>query len=504
MQNEEKRGKVWLAGAGPGDSGLLTIKAKQVLKEADVVVYDHLVGKDILAMIRPDQKGIDVGKISGHHPIPQQEINRILAEEAGQGKKVVRLKGGDPFLFGRGGEELCELKKEGIPFEVIPGVTSALAVPAYAGIPVTHRDYVSSVHIVTGHKKKNGELECDYQALVQTGGTLVFLMGVSALPDIVKGLMDAGMDPEMPSAVLQEGTLSSQKVVTAPLAELEKAAEAEKVHPPAIIVAGEVCRLAEEISWYEQLPLAGMRILVTRPRELLSVMADKLKKKGAEVLEVPAIRTRATDEEKLEECLKNTAGYDWAVFTSQIGVRVFFEYLDAHGLDIRTLYRTRFAVIGEGTRKALRGYGIEADLMPEVYEGKELAISLTEKGVEGKRILIPRSASGNPELTEILTASGAWVDDVPVYETLYEECPALDIRRAIDPGRIDCVTFTSSSTVHGFAAVSEGADYSKFTAACIGRQTMETARSYGMSCRMAEKATIDSLIELVERIGNDR
>lgn len=504
MRDGEKQGKVWLAGAGPGDSGLLTIKAKQVLEQADVVVYDHLVGKDILAMIRSDQKAIDVGKLSGHHPIPQKEINQILIEEARKKKRVVRLKGGDPFLFGRGGEELWELKKEGIAFEVIPGVTSALAVPAYAGIPVTHRDYVSSVHIITGHKKKNGELECDYQALVQTGGTLVFLMGVSALPEIVKGLLDAGMDPKMPSAILQEGTLSSQKVVTSPLAELEKSAEKEGVHPPAIIMTGEVCRLAEEISWYDSLPLAGMRILLTRPRELMSSMAEKLKEKGAEVLEIPAIRTCTTDTKALLACLKEAGGYDWVVFTSQIGVRTFFEFLERHGLDIRSLYRASFAVIGEGTRKALRGYGIEADLIPEIYEGKELAVCLAKEGVAGKRILIPRSSSGNPQLTKILTASGGRVDDVSIYDTFYESCPALDLRKEIDQGRIHCAAFTSSSTVHGFAAVTKGADYSKFTAACIGRQTMETAESYGMCCRMAESATIDSLIELIERIGTQR
>lgn len=504
MMEHKETGKVWLAGAGPGDAGLLTCKAKKVLESADVVVYDHLVGRDILARIRPDQKAVNVGKISGHHPIPQEEICQILVEEARQGKKVVRLKGGDPFLFGRGGEELLKLKEAGIPFEVIPGVTSALAVPAYAGIPVTHRDYVSSLHIVTGHKKKNGELECDYPALVRAGGTLVFLMGVTALPDIVKGLLDAGMDPQMPSAVIQEGTLAGQRKVSAPLAELLEACRKEEIQPPAIIVVGQVCRLSEEVSWYEKLPLSGMRVLVTRPRELISSMAERLRKKGAEVLEVPAINTRAVKSDRLAECLKETKSCDWIVFTSQIGVRVFFEYLEEHGLDIRNTYPARFAVIGEGTRKALGKYGIRADLMPETYEGEALARSLEALDVKGKRILIPRSASGNPKLTEILEKAGARTEDIPTYETVYEPCQALDIRREIAAGRIDCVTFTSSSTVHGFAAVSEGADYTRFTAACIGRQTMETAESYGMNCRMAEKATIESLTELVERIQKDR
>lgn len=497
------KGKVWLLGAGPGDAGLLTIKGKAVLQEADVVVYDHLAGREILASIPAGKRMINVGKIAGHHPIPQPEINEILIREAGQGRRVVRLKGGDPFLFGRGGEELEALAQEEIPFEVVPGVSSALAVPAYGGIPVTHRDYASSLHIITGHKRKDGEIGCDYRALVQAGGTLVFLMGVTALPRIVEGLLEAGMSPEMPAAVIQEGTTARQKRVISTLLELPEAARREEIAAPAIIVVGEVCRLAGTIGWYEKLPLAGIRVLVTRPRELVSTLSEKLRRKGAEVLEVPAICTEAVREEKLRDCLAGSA-YDWVVFTSQIGVRVFFEYLEERGLDVRNLWRASFAVIGEGTAKALSRHGIRPDLMPEIYDGESLAAELVRRGVQGKKILIPRAMEGNEKLVPMLEEAGARVDDVAIYRTRYETCKEIDLKEEIGAGRIDYVTFTSSSTVRGFAAVSEGADYQKFTAVCIGRQTEETAKSYGMRCVTAERATIDSLTECIERIGKNR
>lgn len=496
-------GRVWLLGGGPGDAGLLTVKGKSLLQEADVVVYDHLVGREILASIPAGTRMINVGKIAGHHPIPQPEINQILIREAKKGQRVVRLKGGDPFLFGRGGEELEALAREGIPFEVVPGVSSALAVPAYGGIPVTHRDYASSLHIITGHKRKGGDPDCDYRALVQAGGTLVFLMGVTALPRIVEGLLEAGMSSSMPAAVVQEGTTARQKRVVSTLAELPEAARRENIAAPAIIVIGEVCSLAGTIGWYEKLPLQGIRVLVTRPRELISTLSEKLRRKGAEVLEVPAIYTEAIKDGRLERCLNGDGAYDWVVFTSQIGVRVFFEYLEDQGLDVRRLWNASFAVIGEGTAKALSRYGIRPDLMPRIYDGESLAAELIRQGVKGKKILIPRALEGNETLVPALEEAGARVDDVAIYRTRYAACEGIDLKAEIDQGKIDYVTFTSSSTVRGFAAVSEGADYQKFTAVCIGRQTARTARSYGMRCVTAEQATIDSLTERIERIETD-
>lgn len=270
-------GKVWLVGAGPGDIGLMTVKGKALLEKADVIVYDHLVGNEILSALDDDKKLINVGKLAGHHLISQEEINRILVEEAKKGQKVVRLKGGDPFLFGRGGEELAELKRYGIPFEVVPGVTSSLAVPAYSGIPVTHREFASSVHIITGHKKSGKTEDIDYEVLARIGGTLVFLMGVTALPDIRRKLLEAGMDPDTPAAVLQEGTTAGQRRVAATLNDLENKVREAKIHPPAIIVVGQVCKLANTLSWREEMPLFGVRIVLTRPRKLISTLAERLR-----------------------------------------------------------------------------------------------------------------------------------------------------------------------------------------------------------------------------------
>lgn len=502
--NRQTCGKVWLVGAGPGDIGLLTIKGYGLLKEADVIVYDHLVGRSLLTAAEEHGRMINVGKEAGHHPVEQERINQILVEEARKGHSVVRLKGGDPFLFGRGGEELQVLRDNGIPFEVVPGVTSSLAVPAYQGIPVTHREYASSVHIITGHKKKDEMSGLDYDILARLKGTLVFLMGVTALGEIQTGLLGAGMSPDTPAAVLQEGTTARQKKVVASLKDLGQKADEAGITPPAIIVVGEVCRISDQLSWYEELPLSGMRILVTRPREHVSETADKLRRKGAEVLEVPAIATvPCTDRSGLRETFEHPEVYSWIVFTSQAGVRVFFDWMSENDRDVRDLHGIQIAVIGEGTKKALWERGIRADLMPEVYEGEALAEALIGRGIRGKRILIPRAAKGNQMLVPMLEGAGAEIDDLPIYETVYQECQSVDLKEEITRGRIDCVVFTSASTVDGFAAVTKGIDYRQVKAACIGRQTKERACRYGMQCYTAEKATIDSLVELTERIKAD-
>lgn len=499
-------GKVWLVGAGPGDIGLMTVKGKTLLEKADVIVYDHLVGNEILSVLDDDKKLINVGKLSGHHPIPQEQINRLLVEEAQKGQRVVRLKGGDPFLFGRGGEELAELKRCKIPFEVVPGVTSSLAVPAYSGIPVTHRDFASSVHIITGHKKHGQKEDIDYEALVRVGGTLVFLMGVTALSDIRRKLLEAGMSPEMPVAVLQEGTTAGQKKVAATLGDLESKVREARIHPPAIIVVGQVCRLADLLSWREELPLFGVRIVLTRPRKLMPSLAERLRAMGAEVLELPAIDTvPVEDNQRLSQCFIQIDRYDWIVFTSQIGVQVFFEQAKQKKLDIRKLSKAKFAVIGEGTKAALCERGIYADLIPDIYDGESLGNVLAEREVREKHILIPRAEKGNEQLVPILERAGAFVEDIPVYRTVYHAGKAVSIKEEIGKGRIDIVVFTSSSTVEGFVAATEGMDYSGIRAACIGRQTAKTAGRYNMKCFVAEKADLDDLTELIlgmERIQN--
>ena len=398
-----KTGKVWLVGAGPGDIGLFTLKGLKVLEQADVVVYDSLVGQGVLSRIPENARLINVGKRASHHIMRQENINQVLLEEAQKGLRVVRLKGGDPFLFGRGGEELELLRENGIPYEVVPGVTSSIAVPAYNGVPVTHRDFCSSVHIITGHKRAGEEYDIDFRALVDTKGTLVFLMGVSALPDICAGLINAGMEKDMPAAILQKGTTAGQKRIVATVSTLEEEVKRQGIETPAIIVVGKVCTLAEKFGWYEELPLAGWKVLVTRPKELVSRTADKLREKGAEVLELPAIRTvPMEDQSRLYQAMDQLETYQWLVFTSPTGVRVFFEELVRHGKDIRAMGSIRLAVIGEGTKKALKERGLLADFVPSVYDGDTLGKELSEILSGGEKILIPRAEKGNEKLTEFL------------------------------------------------------------------------------------------------------
>ena len=497
-------GKVWLVGAGPGDPGLFTLKGRQVLQRADVVVYDALVGEGVLGMIPREACLINVGKRASNHTMPQEQINQVLLEQAREGKQVVRLKGGDPFLFGRGGEELELLSREGIPFEVVPGVTSALAVPAYNGIPVTHRDYCSSLHIITGHKKQGEPYNIDFQALVRTGGTLVFLMGVSALGDICRGLLKAGMAADMPAALLSKGTTAGQRRIVATVGTLEEEVARRGAVTPAIIVVGRVCALEKEFYWYERKPLAGKKILVTRPRELSSQMAEKLRERGAEVLELPAIRTvPIRPNPQLEQCLERGGEYDWIVFTSPTGVSVFFDCL-MEQWDVRRIAGARFAVIGSGTGKALKERGFQADLMPETYDGASLGRALAEVCRPGERVLIPRAALGTQELTrELQAVPHLLVDDVPTYETEYETSPLIDERTQLESGQIDYAVFTSASTVRGFARAVEGLDFSKVRAVCIGRQTRAAADALGMRTWVSERASMDSVVERLEELAAD-
>lgn len=491
-------GKVWLVGAGPGDAGLLTVKAREVIREADVIVYDALVGGSILSLLPPSARLIDAGKRSGSHTIPQRRMNELLLEEAQAGHKVVRLKGGDPFVFGRGGEELELLAQHGIPFEVVPGVTSAFAVPAYNGIPVTHRDFTSSVHVITGHKRKGAEYDIDFEALVRTKGTLIFLMGVATLPELMQGLMDAGMDPATPAAILEEGTTARQRRVVSTVVKIAEDAKRAYVKPPAITVVGGVAGLSDQFAWYEKLPLSGTRILLTRPRGLSSQMAHLLREKGAEVLELPAIET--VPREEAEEAIGHAAEYDWLVFTSPTGVQIFMDmYLRNH--DIRSLGSVKIAVIGEGSRKMLKSYGILADFMPSVYDGETLGRELAPLLKEGEHVLIPRASIGNRELIRELSAvPNLVISDVPTYDTVYRAPAAVDERKELEEGRVDYVVFTSASTVKGFREAVGDMDFSSVNAVCIGRQTKAAADALGMKTFVSEKATMCSLAAKVEEL----
>ena len=359
MENTEKerKGKVWLAGAGPGDASLLTLKAARLIEKADVIVYDALISAETLSRIPEKKEVIYVGKHAGNHPVPQEEINRILVREVEKGKQVLRLKGGDPFVFGRGGEELELLIREGIPFEIVP---------AYAGIPVTHRDYASSFHVITGHARKGGRVDLDFPALVRLKGTLVFLMGLSAMGFLLNGLTEAGMDPDTPAAVLENGTCAGQRRVTATVGTLKEASDRAGVKTPAIIVVGKVCALSSQMHWAEDRVLGGRQFLVTRPRQSSSSLAERLRDLGAQVIEMPAIRTEPIcPNSRLKEALEafgTHAGQEWLVFTSPAGADLFFEQLMELGMDLRSLLvrgaEVRIAAIGSGTASALRKRGL--------------------------------------------------------------------------------------------------------------------------------------------------
>lgn len=504
--DKENVGKVWLVGAGPGDAGLFTRRGQEVLEQAEVVVYDALVGQGILGLIPDTAELIFAGKRAGNHFLRQEQTNQVLLDKALEGKRVVRLKGGDPFLFGRGGEELELLAGHDVPFEIVPGITSAFAVPAYNGIPVTHRDFCSSVHIITGHRRAGRGYDIDFEALVRTKGTLVFLMGIAALPDICGGLLAAGMDPEMPAAVLERGTTAAQRRISGTLGTLEEICSRTTVETPAIIVVGRVCSVADQFGWYEKKPLAGVKVVVTRPKELISGLSSKLRQQGAEVLELPSIRTvPCADDEELQICIRRLGegAYDWLVFTSPSGVRIFFEKLFAHG-DVRMLAGVKIASIGQGTSKALAKVGLKADFVPSVYDGVTLGKELAEILPAGSRVLIPRAAIGNQELIRGLSAvPDISITDIATYDTEYAASRVIDVKKAFEEGDVDFAVFTSASTVRGFACSAGDLDLTKVKAVCIGRQTREAAAAYGMRTWTAEKATLDSLIECVHEAAGE-
>jgi uroporphyrinogen III methyltransferase/synthase len=498
-----KTGKVWLVGAGPGDAELLTLKATRLLAEADVVLYDSLVGGGILTLIPAGTRRIDVGKRAGHAMMAQEDINRTLLEEALAGNKVVRLKGGDPFLFGRGGEELELLVENNIPYEVVPGVSSAIAVPAYAGIPVTHRDFCSSVHIITSHLKDGDKPRIDFEALVRMNGTLVFLMGVGALEYICESLIGAGMRPDMPAAVLEKGTTADQRRVVATLKTLPLQAKQHKIATPAIIIVGEVAGLAGKFHWAEDRPLGGTRVIVTRPQELVSKLSEKLRRLGAEVLELPAIKTvEIEDNTEILAALERLREYGWIVFTSQVGVDIFFNLLLRTGVDIRTLAGIRFAAIGTATAEAIRARCISVDCIPEKYDAASLGKALAAAVAPVERLLIPRARIGSPELTAILDQQGILYDDIPVYDTVTQSGRLFPLSDVLKMEKPPYVAFTSASTVRGFAAMADGADLSKLNAVCIGEQTAQEALKYGMSPVTSDEITIDSLVAKIIEIHN--
>lgn len=489
-------GQVTLVGAGPGDPGLLTLAGKEALERADTVIYDRLVGEEILSLLPAGAERIDAGKEPGGHTMPQEEISRLLAEKAEEGKNVVRLKGGDPFLFGRGGEELSLLRERGIPFRVIPGVTSALAAPAYAGIPVTHRDFASSVHIVSGHPGAGKPWRADFPALVQGGGTLVFLMGVGRVEEICAKLLEAGMDPDTPAAAVERGTLPSQRLISATAGTLAKKAREEKLSNPAVLLFGGVCALSETLGWREKLPLGGKRILLTQSAGRGTALAGALRALGAETAEIPCVElSPLPPDPTIEKAVERLGEYAWLAFTSPSGVSFFFSLLGAMGKDARALGGVKLAAVGPGTAKALEERGLIWDGMPEEYDGAHLGSFLARQA--GGRVLLVRGKRGSASLPAALTEGGIPFDELAVYETRPVCGDPERLRRTLERGT-DAVVFTSASAVEGFLeAAGKGVCLSRVRGVCIGPATAAACRRSGITCMTAEEPTQEGLISCI-------
>jgi uroporphyrinogen III methyltransferase/synthase len=478
-------GIVYLVGAGPGDPGLLSVRAAELIARADVILHDRLIPAEALAGARPDAEVLYVGKQGGGRQVPQEETQRLLVERARAGRTVVRLKGGDPFVFGRGGEEALVCLEAGIAFEVVPGITAGVAAPAYAGIPVTHRELASGVAFVTGHEDPaKPDSALDWPALAAFPGTLVFYMGVRALPRIAEQLVAGGRPADEPVAVVERGTLPGQRTLVATLSDVAERAAAEGIRAPAITLVGPVAELRERLAWLERRPLHGRTIAVTRARPQASALAARLRELGAGVVEAPAIRTRP-----LEAELPDLAVYDLVCVTSPNGAAELFARLGAAGRDARALAGLLVAAIGPGTARALEEHGIVADIVPERAVAEGLVSGLA--GVDVRRALIVRAREGRDVLPDALRARGADVDVVALYETVAEP---LDEPTARAAAAADYVTFTSASTVRYFLDAAGGLDGPRI--ASIGPATSTALRDAGLEPHVeADPHTPDGLVE---------
>ncbi|NSW57536.1 MAG: uroporphyrinogen-III C-methyltransferase [Armatimonadetes bacterium] len=494
-------GKVFLVGAGPGDPGLITVKGQACLADADVVLHDRLVNRRLLAMARPDAELIYCGKSPEGREMRQDEINQILVDRALQGKRVCRLKGGDPFVFGRGGEEALALAEHNIPFEIVPGVTSAIAVPAYAGIPVTHRGISTSVAVVTGHEDPEKPVnQVDWVKLATAADTLVVLMGVGNFASIADGLLRGGRDPQMAVAIISRGTLPEQTTLITTLASAAREAETAGIRPPAIVIIGDVVRLRPELGWFDGRPLFGKTGLVTRTAEQAGQLSATLEDAGASVVEFPVIRIAPPESwAPLDDALSQIEGFDWVVFTSANGIAKLQERLETLESDIRTLKGPRIAVVGPGTASAARAAGLRVSLCPEEYVAESLAEALIHEGIDGKRVLLLQAAQARVTLAEKLAAAGADVVGVPVYQTLPASPDDPEAIGMLADGRVDFVTFTSSSSARYFA-MAVGPEQARelllnVCVACIGPITAATVRGLGVEpAVVAEEHTIPGLV----------
>ncbi|MDP2843106.1 MAG: uroporphyrinogen-III C-methyltransferase, partial [Acetobacterium sp.] len=499
----KKPGKVYLAGGGCGDPGLLTVKAKDILSKADVVVYDALVNESFLNDARADAEIVYVGKRAGNHAMRQEDINALLVQKGLEGKLVLRLKGGDPYVFGRGGEEGEDLYDAGVPFEVIPGITSVIGGLAYAGIPITHRDCVSSFHVITGHLKSNaydGSSDLDWPVLGKLKGTIVFLMGVKNLEKICDELVKNGMDPEMPVAVVHRASTPYQRVVTGNLTTIYGIASAAKITAPSLIVVGEVVNKREKLRFFDQKPLFGKNIIVTRSREQSSQMVEKITELGGNAIEFPTIKIVPINEAACDEKVKVLKDYSHIVFTSINGVEIFFDSLARCGKDARAFGNLHITAIGEGTKNALLARGLKADFVPDKYVGEELVNGLAPLLNKDSRLLIPRSKNARIYVVEEL-AKICPVDEVQSYETIREDHATVDPLEMLNNKEIDYITFTSSTTVQFFVEKIGGAHIAAINSAkavSIGPQTSKKCLELGIAVDIeAETYTIQGMLDAI-------
>jgi len=502
--------KAYLIGAGPGDPGLITVKGQRVLAEADVVIYDYLASPELLAVCREDAERIYVGKKGGDHTLPQDEINALIVAKVREGKNVARLKGGDPYIFGRGAEEAEELLAAGLDFEVVPGVTSAVAGPAYAGIPLTHRRYASSVAFITGHEDPTKpDSAHNWQALATGTSTLCFFMGVKNLPYITEQLMKHGMRPDMPAALVRWGTTPRHRSWVSTVGQIAALAEREKIEAPAMLVVGEVVRLRDTLNWFERQPLFRKGVVITRSREQASDLKDLLARHGAFCHEFPTIAVAPCwDTPTTRKTVARLADFGWVVFTSVNGVRFFWETLAACGQDSRALASCRVAAIGPATAQALGERGIVPDFVPERFVAESALEGLLARGAASGAVLIPRARAARDVLPEGLSQAGAQVEVLPMYETRLAEVDPAPTLKLLQEGMLHYVTFTSSSTVENFFSLVPPQTLRPFVEqglrlACIGPVTARTLERFGFFAHIQpHEYTIPALVAaLVEDAG---
>lgn len=502
------KGKVYLVGAGPGDPKLITVRGREALRKSDTIVYDRLANPRLLTEAKPGAELIYVGKLPERHIMKQEEINRLLVDLAKQGKVVTRLKGGDPCVFGRVGEEAQLLAEHQIAYEIVPGVTSAIAVPAYAGIPVTHRDFASSMAVITGHENPAKlEMSVHWDKIAEGAETLVFLMGVTKIKYIRDQLIRCGRSPETPVALIRWGTRIEQKTLIGTLGNIAERVKAEEFKPPAVIVVGDVVKMREKLAWYEKKPLFGKRVLVTRARSQSSDLADLIDELGGEPIEFPTIQIQAPSKPEvllqLDRALTVLAEYDWVIFTSVNGVNFFFDRIRALGVDIRQMHKAKIAAVGPKTEEALLDKGLISSVLPDKFQAEDLLDAILPDLKPGQKILLPRSEIARKYLPDKLREQGLQVTEAEVYETVLSNKDSAEMAWLLRNKKIHAITFTSSSTVKNFMELlalqdvtSPGDILSGIEIACIGPKTAETAARLGLNVtRMAKEATIASLVD---------